>query len=353
MSSSERNRRLAARRRVAVVGLEDGPERCAGPGVLAALSRERFHRVAIAGSPHESGARCEELFDALAGALTPASGSREAAEQLAELAREHEIEAFLPGSPAAARILARASRLLARAGARTPPFDRAALERLRADGIAVRCERGRVPVAELYPLAGDVTAAELAASGPWPVTLLGSDGARRRAVDALEAARAARTLRSQGAVRVGLAHVDARNTYEQAALVGSDGRWLGSASVRVLADDDRLRPWLAVTVDDERLERAGREALAVLDLRGPCSLLLHERGGEIELADLQPGFPVWIEVVLGGGPNLVELAVDDLLGGAGGSRVEPAGRTPAGTLFSHCAHDVVVGADAAPTESLR
>ncbi|MFH0947026.1 MAG: hypothetical protein V2A76_17690 [Planctomycetota bacterium] len=139
------------------------------------------------------------------------------------------------------------------------------------------------------------------------------------------------------------APVDPERLFE-VALVQDAGRGaLGVAAVRVLAGDGRARPWMALTIENRPLAGTAARFAAALGIEGPLHLLFQEAEGVYRVLDVQAGFPMWIEVVRKGGPNLVEMAVRQALGepfeGPGGGGL-PA--TPAGILFSQTAEDIVI-----------
>jgi hypothetical protein len=128
----------------------------------------------------------------------------------------------------------------------------------------------------------------------------------------------------------------------EVALISNDrGQALAAAAVRVLADDDHLRPWMAVTVDNEPLVHAAARAALELQLAGPSQYLFRRDERGFALVDGRPGLPLWIEVTQAGGPPLVEILVG-LGGDEDAPTLESLPCTPSGVLFSQTAEDVVL-----------
>ncbi|MBM3991297.1 MAG: hypothetical protein FJ298_09875 [Planctomycetes bacterium] len=325
---------MSSRARVVVVGLEDGPECCAGPGLLACL--EGRQRVALATRACESGAFRPGIAEEFA--LCPAEGSAPLEQGALALASKTRACVLVPGSAGVANSLAGTAARLARRGVRALVPTPAAVAALAPSQLALTCKRARVRSVWTREIPPDATAEQLLASSVWPLTLLGGLGLRRRAMDAMEALRHARSLRSLGASAVYASSPSPRALVECCVAITSEGKSLGSCSVRVLEDDERLRPWLAVTIEDERLERATLALARTARIRGPLLVTFVLTGGEPHVLDAQAAFPSWIEICLREGPNLPRLAVEAALG----ARMPRARRVPAGTLLSQVAHDVVV-----------
>jgi len=323
---------MAARKRVAVVGMADGPEADEGPGVLACLARARFERVAVLCHENESGALrpgcCERAI------LVPHHESSTQVSNLVEAVRAEGLDVLLPGSARVAVMLARSADTLRSAGAGlcTPQLEAAALDTLHGVRLAGR-----------HPLPG--TPVLGACGGTYPVVLQSSCGARRRAGDEWEALRAHEALLRSGPAGTETPSVEAINwiphaTFEVALVADGRGVAVASSAVRVLADDDRLRPWLAVTVENDGLVDAAARVALQLELQGPSRFLFLLDAHGFALVDARAGFPLWIEVTTVGGPPLVELAVRAALGEELAT-VDSIPCTPAGVLFSQTAEDAL------------
>ncbi|MBI5361659.1 MAG: hypothetical protein HZA53_00680, partial [Planctomycetes bacterium] len=260
------------------------------------------------------------------------------AARLVEIVERRSVRVVLAGAPHVAHVLARHAKVLARAGAKLLGSEPEALARLREKGLAVVGRGARIATVPAVEVPAQPTVASFLSAAAWPIALLADDGARRRASDAIEALNATRALYARGARHVRRTSPAFRRLFEVLLVVARDGRLLGACAVRVLEDDERMRPWIAVTVDDVRLERAAHAVAARCALRGPVTVTLQADGEGFVALDAQPGLPVWIEACLREGPNLVALCVAATLD----ARARPAGRVPAGTLFSQTAQDVVL-----------
>lgn len=323
-----------ARARIAVVGLEDGPESCAGPGLLACLAG--LPRIAVATRACESGAFRGAIAEEFA--LVGSPGTEAFERDVLALAHERAPCAILPGNARAASALARLDARIRSSGSSLLASAPRSLEALSPARLTATCKRAGVLSLPSHELAPDATVEQVLAASAWPVTLLGGTGLRRRGFDALEVLRHARALRELGAMHVRSASPALRSIVECCVVLSGKGTSLGSCSVRVLEDDERLRAWLAVTIEDERLEHAALALGRAARITGPLLVTFALHAGDLSLLDAQAAFPSWIEACLREGPNLPRLAVDHLLG----RRTPRARRVPAGTLFSQVAHDVVV-----------
>jgi len=322
---------------VAALDIRDGPEAVPGASVLATLDPRRYRRVGLALDRNEPGVLRDGALDA-AVLLPPLDDPRFSGALVATILRE-KIRVVLPGSAPAATALTRAAPLLQPCGCGTPIRDAAPLEALAQVGVGDLCRRFGIPLGRFFELPNDdvlQTSVEL----PWPVLLIGADGRRVRAGDEWEVIHGRRELSSAG--RVSAVPVDPTRLIEAFLVTDASQRLLGGAAARVLSDDSRQRPWMAVTVDNPELLEAAKRAVLALDLTGPVTLLLQWEGPAHQIIDVVPGFPLWIEVVLGGGPHLVERAVAAALGEA--ESVKPE-FTPAGILFSQSFEDFVVDPD--------
>ncbi|MBI4879438.1 MAG: hypothetical protein HY812_07220 [Planctomycetes bacterium] len=319
------------RRTVAVLDLWDGPEAAAGASVLAALDCARFRRVGLVLRGREAGARRNGALDATA--MLPALKDAAFLEALLEALQRAGAGVLLPGSIEAAFAVARWRTSLARAGVAIPPAACETLALLAEHGILEACCRASLPVGKLADLSREPGA--LRAQGlHWPLLLLGAAGERRRAGDAWEALRGVEPLAARG--RVCFAPFDPARLFEAALVLDERRGVLGASAVRVLADDERVRPWLAVTVENETLLAAASRLGVALGLLGPAHFLFQQEGAAFHALDAQPGFPLWIEATAAAGPHLVEIAVCQALG----EEAAPAiAATPAGVLFSQTAED--------------
>ncbi|MBL7008899.1 MAG: hypothetical protein ISR76_07865 [Planctomycetes bacterium] len=321
----------AARPVVAVIGLEDGPEAGAGPGVLACLDAARWRRLGVVAGINEAGAYRPGILDEVV--RLPAPGAAGFLGALLELVRSREVRCVLPGSAAAAAALAAAADELREAGVGlrlARPRDGQPL------ALAQGCRRAGVACLEFHELPAGFIPASFRLS--LPAVIVGPGG-RARAYDEWEAQRAAERL-AAAAGPLACATFDPTRVF-QVAVLAEAGRVLAAGAVRVLADDCRMRPWLALTVDSPALLDAASRLSRAAELDGPAVLHFHQRGRAFLAAGVDPGFPMWVEVCRLDGPNLVELSVRQALGEA----VAAAGVVPAGGLFSQTSDDLVVAAD--------
>ena len=317
---------------VAVVGVRDGPEADAGSAILACLDRKRFERVALVAGHTESGAYRRDLVDRAFRVPDPWDAAFE--KSLARL----KLDVVLPGSRESVLPLARAAAALK---AKVPLPAPQRCEKIEREGTGEPCRRFGLPrVAErLLGYPPDPTGAQ------FPATLIDGCGNRRRVADAHELVRTARGLRERGYFRIGVVHHDPASCFETCAVVGRDGVVLASASVRVLADDARERPWMTVTVDHPDLRSATARLAGALQLDGPVTASFSRIGGRFHVLDARPGLPLWIESCTLAGPNLVEVLVDY----ARGAAVTPKGHVAPGVVFSQTADDVLID----PADALR
>lgn len=325
---------------VAVLGLADGPEADAGVSVLATLGRERHRRVGLITDPHEAGAWREGLLEAVA-TLPPVAATGFTAALLTALSALG-ASVVLPGSTKAAFALGRAAAGLLERNVGSPPLSLAILESLATEGIEPLRKQG-LPAARLRR--DEPIPLPPRPEDRWPMLFVAADGRRRLAVDPWDARRALAALRASGC-RVSWAAVDPHRMYEVALVMNGERRAVGAAAVRVMAGDERARPWMALTVENQPLVEAAVRLTAALELEGPMHLLFVEEAGVYRALDIQPGFPVWIEVVRDEGPNLVELCVRQARGeplASPSAGIPPA--APAGILFSQTAEDIVIDPD--------
>jgi hypothetical protein len=329
---------MAERIRVAVVGLADGPEAEAGAGVLACLDPRRHERVGILGDRNESGAARPGLCDRVL--LLPPIEDAEFVPALADAIRREELEVVLPGSARAAAVLAEGRKVLRRAGVDPGPLNRRALGSCVGARLVATARKAAIAAARRETVPPEDLAAALEKQESWPLLAIGERGGRRLATDWWEAWRAYQALAAEGET-VTLCDWNPEQAFEVALVQGENAEPIAAAAVRVLAGDERARPWLAVTIQNRPLVDAALCFARVAGLAGPLRFLFQRRDQTFELVDARAGFPLWVEVVHAGGPNLVELAVALARGETPeGRRDAPA--TPAGVLFSQTAEDHVV-----------
>ena len=329
---------MAERMRVAVVGLADGPEAEAGAGVLACLDPLRYERVAILGDRNESGAARPGLCDRVL--LLPPLEEAELVPALAEAAAREQLAVLLPGSARAAEVLAEGRKVLRGAGVDPGPLNPRALGSCVGARLVATTRKAGIAAARRETVPAEDFAAALEEQERWPLLAIGERGARRLATDWWEALRAHQALAADGGT-VTLCDWHPEQAFEVAVVQGENAEPLAAAAVRVLAGDERARPWLAVTIENRALLEAALSFARTAGLAGPLRFLFQRREEAFELVDARAGFPLWIEVVRAGGPNLVELAVMLARGETpAGRRDSPS--TPAGVLFSQTAEDHVV-----------
>ena len=332
--------------RVAIVGLEDGPESCAGPGLRAALHASS--PVAFACRAAESGAFRPGSGDAFELVGEPWRDAAEFERKLLDAVAAHRVSVVVPGSARVAVALAPLRPKLARAGAELLAASGASMATLAPSRLASTCRRARIRSIEGATIPPVATVETMLAALAWPVTLFGGMGLRRRAFDALEALRQTRALRELGADAVTMSSPNARSLQETCVVIGPRGALVAACSLRVLEDDPRLRPWLGVTIDDERLVESACKLAKAAKLTGPLTVtFVASEHGPLAL-DAQAAFPVWIEACLREGPNLPELAVAAWLG----KKLPRPRHVAAGTLFSQTAHDIVVDPNSAAALAL-
>lgn len=327
---------MGERMRVAVIGLADGPVAEAGAGVLACLDPERYERIGVLGDRNEAGAVRPGVIDRAL--LLPPLHHVGFLPALVEAIVAEDLRVLLPGSPRAAAALARGRGLLAPTGVALPRRHHSSITEIAGKALTTAAQRAGVAARDRDQVSADVDSFESVET--WPIVLIGSNGARRIAKDAWGAIRAVESL-ARDAAQVVACPWNPEEVFEIALSVSRARELLGAAAVRVLADDARTRPWLAVTIENRPLVEAAARFAYHNGLVGPLHFLFNKGDGPLELVDVQPGFPLWIEVIAGEKPNLVDQAVLHALA------AKPAARrakpwTPAGVLFSQTAEDFVV-----------
>ncbi|MDP6539411.1 MAG: hypothetical protein QF903_08145 [Planctomycetota bacterium] len=330
------------RRRIAVIGLADGPEAEAGASILACLDSRRHARIGVCCDANESGAMRPDVLDR--SLIVPPLEDPGFAQTLAEAVAAEGLSVLLPGSARAAVALATARESLAATGVGLANLRRSALEACAAGELVRTARRAGVAAAPSWLLPDAPALASFSEVLHWPILLIGAQGGLRQAGDAWEALRAHEALIAEGP-RVRACAFDPQAVWEVALVLDPSGAAVCGAAVRVLASDDRRRPWMAVTVDDRALVRTAARFSRGAGLVGPVHLLFTREGGVACLVDARAGFPLWVEVALAGGPNPVECAVTQALGEALEARADfPC--TPPGVLFSQTAEDHAVATDA-------
>ena len=251
---------------VAVVGVEDGPEAGPGPAILACLAPSAARRVAIATSPFEAGALRADRVDRAVCVEPPELDEDAFRRGLLEAVEAEGIDVVVPGSPRVVGPLIRSRALLAGLGATVPLARSATADALERCGIHDACHRWGVAT---------VTAWELGAAGDsspatheigFPVMVTSSAAWRRRARDAAELSSIRNELRDLGVARITAVAEAAAQTFEWAGIVARGGTVRARAAVRVLMDDDRGRPWIAITIRHTDLDATAERLVAALDL---------------------------------------------------------------------------------------
>ncbi len=319
--------------RIGVMGLEDGPEAGAGVGMLEVLAARSVSRAGLVIGGDEAGAHREGLADVVM--RTPDPASPRAPESLWTMLKKASVDLLLPGS--------------ARSGA----FLDACHDAWGADGGPLRLvpslarRKAAEPLALFTALAK--ASIEVAPYLPiadygryWPVEFrlpclaLYADGSMTRVGDAMGVAACAR----RGAVACVSADLQAR--VEIAWIGNRVGKVVGMAAVRVLADDERGRPWAAVTCADERLTLLANAVAKVVALPGPVLLQVEHTPSASRIIGLRRAFPHWVEAAAKGGIDLISLAAKV----ARKQRTTSPASVEPGILFTQTAEDIIVDAHA-------
>lgn len=319
---------------VAVLGMEDGPEAAPGPSVIGALAAGGFNTCAVGLTPFESGIWREPRASKAFSFPHPPSPK----ELMARLVSEG-VSVVLPGSPQAALLLADAHAQLAQTSVRTPLCAPERFIELSRDGLhAPWPRRCATPLARGWNLPTEVSETNFSGEWAWPLVLTTDIGLRLRVTTAFHAVRAVQRLRTAGATRVTVIETTPSALFEVCVVTAPQGRLLGSAAVRVLADDDRERPWMCVSIDDDSLHREAAFAAAALGLGGALTLRFTAPYGLPLLTEVVYGLPHWVETSQVAGCCLAALQVRALLDEAPTAEV----RVPAGLVFSACADDQTI-----------
>ncbi len=323
--------------RIGVAGLDDGPEAGFGPAVLAGLDPARHVRTAIAFHHAESGAYRTDLYEAVLRGAPPEDGEERFAAVLLAAARRARLQVIVPGVPRLVAPLARCAAAFRKAGICVVAPEVRQLPRLWAGGAIEWVRRRGAPVAVVHELPRHARPVDFPAVWPHALTVVADDGSQLRCSDVYQAMAFERGCRARHLERVVLIEVDPFSTCEVAVVCGPGGRPRASVAVRVLADDDRGRPWAAVTLAAPALEAAAAKVCGHLAVSGPL-VLTFTGSAEPRFAGVRFGWPMWAEAAQAAGVNLVEVGVR-LARGAKVAR-PPVGA--AGILFSQTAEDLVV-----------
>ena len=317
---------------IAVVGLADGPEAAAGAGILNCLSAHRFLRVGVIADATEAGAYQQRLMDKIA--LLPPPGSTAFVAAMLDCISTFELKAIIPGTAAiAAELQIGAVEYASRGACLIQTGSAAYLDKLYADVAS----SGALPMLarDLIQNPMEVGVHPACVSG----LIQGAHGGRKKCFDNWQAIRACEAM---GEGSKFLSPWDSRLAFEAVIVPDPHGKVLASATVRVLADDDNLRPWMAVSVQNDELDQLLQRISSQLCLDGPAQVLLQHVNSQFLIASVQPGLPIWIEITRAAGPDLLAIAIDSALQGESASAFDRPQRVPAGILFSQSAEDLVL-----------
>lgn len=318
---------------IAVVGMEDGPEGSPGPSVIGALRAAGTRSLAVALSPQEAGIWREPRAHAVL-VLPVNSGPAE----LAAVLRKAKVTLALPGSFAGALLLAEAGPWLAAAKiCTTNAHPDALLRHVRTGLHAFNSMRPGAHLARGLDVLTPAHAESLSLAQAWPQVLLSDCGLTQRVRTAQAARKAVERLRSAGAERLTLLET-MPGCLVEVALVRIKGEVAGAMAVQVIADDDRERPWCAVSIDDPALVAWAGAAAKELAFDGPVTLRFQQHGVTPLLMEVRPTFPHWIEAAAVAGAPLVERLLAGVLNRPWKGRVHAR----AGVLFSASAEDAVI-----------
>jgi predicted ATP-grasp superfamily ATP-dependent carboligase len=91
------------------------------------------------------------------------------------------------------------------------------------------------------------------------------------------------------------------------------------------------------------LRRGSKTCSAALGWRGPCELeVLRDPQGNLNIIEINPRFPAWVDLTAGAGQNLPALCVQ----GALGHELQPAPPYKTGTAFVRISLDQIVPIEA-------
>ncbi len=310
---------------IAVVGLADGPEAAAGVSLLQCLPPHRFQRIGIIADATEAGAHQPRLLDKVAHLPPPADPSFLPA--MLDVIAAFGVRVILPGTTAIAQDLQAYAADFALRGAVVLAATSAMQMNQR---LTVAAGQAALPMESMD---------EVAHSPECLAGLLQNDrGLRKKSFDSWQALRAVEKLSD---CSVWLSPWDGQHAYEAVVIPNLASQIIASGSVRVLADDDNLRPWMAVSMESAELDALLQRACLELRLDGPAHFLLQRSHSQFKIAAVAAGFPMWMEITRAAGPDLLGIAVDQALGEAPAS-LDRVQRLPAGILFSQSAEDLVL-----------
>jgi carbamoyl-phosphate synthase large subunit len=121
------------------------------------------------------------------------------------------------------------------------------------------------------------------------------------------------------------------------------GGLVGAVPMKKLVITDQGKGWAGVTVAGEGLLDLARKTIAALGWRGPCELeVLRDPQGNLNIIEINPRFPAWVDLTAGAGQNLPALCVQ----GALGHELQPAPPYKTGTAFVRISLDQIVPIEA-------
>lgn len=316
---------------IAVVGLADGPEAAAGVGLLPCLPAHRYLRVGVIADATEAGAHQPRALDKVAHLPIPYDPSFLPA--MLDVITTFGIRVIVPGTIAIAQDLQAYAADFAVRGAVV----------LAASGAIHMDQRLMSAAAHAaLPMVERVELENADAAAEQPTCLSGliqnNRGLRRKCYDNWQAIRAAEKLASQ---QLWLSPWDSQHAYEAVVIPNACGQIVASGTVRVLADDDNTRPWMAVSMESQELDGLLQRTCSELHLDGPAQLLLQRSHSQFKIASVHAGLPVWMEITRAAGPDLLGIAIDLALAETPLSQ-DRVQRLPAGILFSQTAEDLVL-----------
>jgi hypothetical protein len=322
--------------RVAIIGLEDGPEGSPGPSVVGALHALRIATIGVALSPQEAGLWRSPRPDR-AVVLQPGASPRDLTQRLVAA----KATMALPGSFVGALLLAEAAPWLDGSPIVSCITNPSALLQHVQQGLHDPYAWGdRGPLARGLNVSSGAHAESAALAQYWPQVLMSDLGLTQRCHSALSVRRATERMFKAGATRVTLAET-ALGSLKEVALVRVQGRVVAAMAMQVLADDDRERVWCAVSIEEDALTKQALYAANALAFDGPLTFRFRQFGNLALLLEIRPTFPHWIEASTAAGAGLVERLLEGVRGTASKKPLRPR----AGVLFSASAEDAVVDPD--------
>jgi hypothetical protein len=316
---------------IAVVGLTDGPEAAAGVSLLQCLPPHRFLRIGIIADATEAGAHQPRLLDKVAHLPVPSDSSFLPA--MLDVVVAFGVRVIVPGTTAIAQDLQAYAADFAARGAVVLAATGAAQMDQR---LMVAAAHASLPMVERVAIeqADEVAQHPFCLSG-----LLQNDrGLRKKCFDSWQALRAVEKLQAN---HIWLSPWDSQNAFEAVVIPNQAGQILASGTVRIIADDDNSRPWMAVSMESAELDALLQRACLELQLDGPAHFLLQRSHSQFKIAAVHAGFPMWMEITRAAGPDLLGVAVELALGEVPAA-IDRIQRLPAGILFSQSAEDLVL-----------